>query len=195
VNERLQRALALIDAANGEDPKPDPDNSELPAALLYGWRMSEWLGRLSETPSEALALAARAQHVRRWKVPREQYPEGRSGYLAWRTFLYGFHAEQLSAILKEVGYDPATIERAAALVAKKRLRLDAEAQRLEDVACLVFLNHEFERFSQAHPREKIIAIVQKTWSKMSESGRQAAMSIDFPEHLASLVREALNPPV
>jgi hypothetical protein len=193
VSERLAQALALIDEANREDPGRDPKNPALSKALVYGWRMSEWLDRICEGPSDALILAARAQHIRRWEVPRERFPADRAGYLAWRTSLYRFHAEQLSAILMQVGYDAVTIERAASIVAKRRLKQDQDAQRLEDVACLVFLNYEFARFAEAHSHDKIIAILRKTWSKMSEVGRSAALTLPLPEPLSALVGEALTP--
>lgn len=193
MSERLAKAVALIDEANREDPNRDPDNPELSKALVYGWRMSEWLSRLCDAPSEALVLAARGQHLRRWQVPRETYPADRSGYLAWRTFLYGFHAEQLSAILAQAGYDPETIERAASIVAKRRLRQDPEVQCLEDTACLVFLSHEFAAFTKAHAEDKLVAIVRKTWGKMSERARHAATRLELPDDQARLVAAALTP--
>lgn len=195
VSERLQAALGLIDEANREDPHHDPDHPELSRTLLYGWRMSEWLTRLYDQPSEALVLAARAQHIRRWQVPRDSYPADRAGYLAWRTFLYRFHAEQLSAIMTTAGYDAATVERAASIVAKRRLKQDAEAQALEDAACMVFLAHEFGAFAEAHTPEKLVAIVRKTWGKMSERARQAALGLALPPELAGVVARALEPAV
>jgi hypothetical protein len=193
VSERLEKALALIDEANREDPNRDLLSPDLPKALAYGWRMSEWLSRLCEQPSEALALAARGQHIRRWQVPRDSYPADRAGYLAWRTYLYRFHAEQLAAILSQVGYDAETVERAAGIVAKRRLKQDTEAQTLEDAACLVFLNYEFAAFAESHDAEKVVAIVRKTWGKMSDRARAAALALDLPDHLAGLVAAALAP--
>jgi hypothetical protein len=193
VSERLEKALALIDEANREDPSRDPVCPELPKALVYGWRMSEWLARLCDQPSEALALAARGQHIRRWQVPRDRYAADRAGYLAWRTYLYRFHAEQLAAILSQVGYDAETVERAAGIVAKRRLKQDAEAQTLEDAACLVFLNYEFAAFAESHDVDKLVAIVRKTWGKMSDRAHAAALGLELPEHLTGLVAAALAP--
>lgn len=48
------------------------------------------------------------------------------------------------------------------LVMKKGLKSDPEAQILEDVVCLVFLDYYFEEFSQNHSEEKLIRIVKKT---------------------------------
>ncbi len=94
--------------------------------------------------------------------------------------------------MRSAGYEEATIERAARIVAKKGLRQDPEVQALEDVACLVFLNYEFARFAAGHPREKIIDIVRKTWNKMSEQGRAAAIALQLPEPLAGIVQDALG---
>jgi len=193
VSERLEKALALIDEANREDPNRDPVSPDLPKALVYGWRMSEWLARICDQPSEALALAARGQHIRRWQVPRDRYAADRAGYLAWRTYLYGFHAEQLAGILRRVDYDPETIERATGIVAKRRLKRDPETQALEDAACLVFLNYEFADFADSHDAEKLVAIVRKTWGKMSERAHTAALALELPERLAGLVAAALAP--
>jgi len=72
-------ACAAIDRANAEDPKG--------YEVHYGQRMVAWVRKLAPDPSEELLLAARAQHIRRWTVPRSKYPDGRSGYLAWREGL------------------------------------------------------------------------------------------------------------
>ena len=45
-----------------------------------------------------LIFAARAQHIHRWEIPRSDYPEGRAGYLKWRTDLGKLHADTASAI-------------------------------------------------------------------------------------------------
>jgi hypothetical protein len=126
-------------------------------------------------------------------VPRDSFPADRAGYLAWRTSLYRFHAEQLAAILSQVGYDAETVERAADIVAKRRLKQDTEVQTLEDAACLVFLNYEFAAFAESHDAEKLVAIVRKTWGKMSDRAHAAARGLDLPEHLAELVAAALAP--
>ena len=55
--------------------------------------LSRWVGLLLPEASEELRLAARAHHIRRWQRPRSTFPEGRGGYLRWRTSLHAFHAE------------------------------------------------------------------------------------------------------
>src|SRR5690606_23738600 len=101
--------------------------------------MTRWVARLSPDASEALHLAARAHHIRRWEVPRNTYPEGRQGYLQWRSDLHGVHAGHAAAILREHGYDEAMIDRVGAIISKRGLRRDPEVQVFEDALSLVFL--------------------------------------------------------
>src|SRR4030095_10120547 len=101
--------------------------------------MSETLARLAPDASAHLQIAARGQHIERWTSPRKSYPEGRAGYLTWRRDLKEFHARRVAAIMAAAGYDESDIARAGALVRKEKLKLDPEAQMLEDVVCVVFL--------------------------------------------------------
>ena len=192
MDARFIRAIDLIDAANAEDPSREVhDDEDVPAALLYGRRMTEWLDKLYPDASEALQLAARAQHIRRWQVPRESYPRDRIGYLKWRTFLYGFHADQAEVILRETGYDDATISRVRSLLKKERIKTDADAQALEDVICLCFLENYFADFAPRHEEEKVIGILRKTWGKMSPVGHAAALKLEMPANARKLVERAL----
>src|SRR5215212_2425758 len=141
---RFARAVELIDAAHREDPSYAQSEGETyPAEWLYARRMAEWLARLEPDASEALRLAVRCQHIRRWTIPRASFPMTRPGYLQWRSTLARFHAEQAGEILRGVGYHEATVARVQSLVRKERLASDPEAQTLEDAACLVFLEGEF----------------------------------------------------
>ena len=57
---------------------------------------------------------------------------------------------------------------------------------------LVFLSYYFAPFAAKHSDEKIISILQKTWRKMSETAQQIALKAELPEHLAALVKRALD---
>jgi len=190
---RLDDALSGFDAANAEDPNTETVNEQLvPKELVYGQRMSVRLTAFAPDASETVQLAARAQHIRRWEVPRDSYPDGRAGYLKWRTDLYKRHGEIAGAIMKDVGYDADAIERVKTLLRKRGLKTDPDVQLLEDVICLVFLEHYFHDFAQKHEEEKLIPIVQKTWKKMTAEAHQAALQLDYaPEDLA-LIRKALG---
>src|SRR4051812_11345330 len=109
--------------------------------------MTAWLMKIEQDASEALLLAARAQHLMRWSIPRSQFPMDRAGYLQWRTTLYDFHADRAAEVMREVGYDDATIARVRSLIRKEKIKADAEMQTLEDVICLVFLENYFADFA------------------------------------------------
>ncbi len=190
---RLEDALSGIDAANAEDPNTEMVNGQLvPKELVYGQRMSVRLVAFAPGAPETVQLAARAQHIRRWEVPRDSYPEGRAGYLKWRTDLYKRHGEIAGAVMDDVGYDADAIERVKTLLRKRGLKTDPDVQLLEDVICLVFLEHCFHDFARKHEEQKLIPIVQKTWKKMSDEAHRAALQLDYaPEDLA-LIRKALG---
>ncbi|MCL4234328.1 MAG: DUF4202 family protein [Deltaproteobacteria bacterium] len=193
---RFRHAIDRIDAANADDPRRVVDErtgEEIAREQLYSRRISEALGRLDRDASVALRLAVRAQHIRRWTIPRDEYPMNRVGYLRWREALKRFHAETAAAILRDVGYDEATVERVSSLLRKERLRTDPETQTLEDAACLVFLEYEFAEFAPRHDDAKIVEIVRKTWGKLSERGRAAAREIvpRLDETLRTVVERAL----
>jgi len=117
--ERFNKAIAMFDAANGEDPNQDqgrPRNCCTPSA------MTEMLQRFRPDASEAVQLAVRAQHIRRWTVPRSSYPMTKEGYYAWRTGLYKIHADTAGELMRQAGYDDAMIEQVKKAVGKRALR-------------------------------------------------------------------------
>ncbi|HEY5656463.1 MAG TPA: DUF4202 domain-containing protein [Myxococcota bacterium] len=166
--ERLRRALAAIDAANAGDPQRIEVRGQLrPKELAHAELVSEWIERLCPDASEALRLAARAHHVRRWEIPRERHPEGRSGYLRWRKALSEHHAKVAGEILASEGYAEPTIARVQEIVRKKNLGRDAEVQALEDALCLVFLETQFHDVAARLEPEKLLEVTRKTLGKMS----------------------------
>lgn len=193
-SERFERAVAAIDAFNAGDPNRMVVNGEsLAKELYYGRRMSHWLDRLEKEPSEALRLAVRAQHIGRWTIPRADYPLGTPGYYRWRRALAAFHAEKAGEILAAAGYDAATVARVGQLLRKENLKTDAEAQALEDAACLVFLENFFADFSRRYDDAKVIDILRKTWVKMSDQGHAAALQLAgaLPADRRRLIEAAL----
>jgi hypothetical protein len=185
--ERLAAAIAAIDEFNAQDPSG--------GELEYSRRMTAMLERFAPGSPEQLQLAARAQHIGRWKTPRGGYPEGKQGYLAWRGFLYRYHAETAGALLQGAGYDAATVARVKSIVAKQVLRADPQAQVLEDVAALVFLEHYLAGFAARHAgyeEAKFLDILRKTWRKTSPRAREFALAggISVPPALLPLVRRA-----
>jgi hypothetical protein len=193
-DQRLDDAFARFDAANAQDPRtvPGPDAAPIPAELLYARRMTDWLNRLYPQAPEPLQLAARAQHIQRWKIPRDSYPMDRAGYYRWRTTLYKFHADTAAAILRDVGYDPPTIDRVSFLLQKQKLKADPDTQALEDTICLVFLESYFSDFAGTQDEQKMMTILRRTWAKMSPVGHAAALQLPLPAHAAALVKRALG---
>lgn len=192
--DRFAGAVQAFDRENARDPNQLMEGGALrPRELVNAARLSRWVERLEPDASEALRLAARCQHIRRWEIPRSSYPAGRIGYLAWRKELSRFHADRASEILRAAGYDDSTIERVRLINQKKALKLDAEVQTMEDALCLAFLEYELEEFAAKHPEEKLIDILQKTWRKMSDHGHQAALALPMSARVRGLVELALAP--
>ncbi len=193
--DRFQRVIRSIDQANGEDPNSEVvDGVARPKEQLYGMRMQEWVEELDPGASEELRIAARSQHIRRWEIPRSDYPMDRRGYLRWRTRLYAFHADRASEILRAQEYDAETIERVRTLLQKRNLRADTDVQTLEDAAALVFLVHHLDDFLARDDigEEKAIDIVRKTWKKMTERGHEAASALTLSDESTALLEKALT---
>ena len=190
---RFDDAIRRFDEANAEDPILETvDGEDLPKELIYSRRMSAWLDRFAPDAPEAVKLAARAQHIRRWEVPRDTYPEGRAGYLKWRTDLYKRHGDIAVGILQDVGYGDETMARVRTLLRKRGLKTDPDVQLMEDVISLVFLQHYFHAFAKKHDEEKLISIVQKTWKKMTEKAHGAALQLDYAPEDLGLIQKALQ---
>jgi hypothetical protein len=192
-SDRLAKVLSLIDECNQKDPNQELDKGiSYPKEWLYGQRMSRCLLHFEPRASEPLQIAARAQHIERWKIPRSDYPMDRIGYLKWRTFLYQFHANRVSLMMQSEGYEKSAIEQTESLLLKKNLKSNSEMQTLEDVICLVFLENYFLNFSKEHDEEKIISILKKTWSKMSEKGQIEALRLSMSKKATELIQKALR---
>ena len=191
--DRLRRALDAIDAANADDPNAIRVRGALrPKEQAHAELVTEWLGRLAPGASEALQLAGRAHHLRRWAIPRADHPAGREGYLRWRRALHDLHAAEAARILEAAGYDDATIRRVGDLLHKRGLaRGDAEAQALEDALCLVFLETQYRALAERLEEEKLLDVTRKTLRKMS--GRAVALALELPldpRDLATIRRAA-----
>jgi len=191
------KAVALIDAANGEDPNQvTADGRDWPKELLYSERMSDMLERYHADADDAMKLAIRAQHIERWKSPRNAYPMDRIGYLTWRKDLYKIQANTAAELLTQAGYGEEAVERVRNSVAKKNIKGNPDTQLLEDVTDLVFMEHYMLEFVGKHPEydeEKWIDIIRKTWNKMSPEAQQFAISgaVSLPESLTPLVLKAV----
>ena len=194
---RFNNTIASFDAINAQDPNQiNIDGKPQPKELVYAARLSEMLNRYAPDASEALKLAVRAQHIQRWISPRSDYPMTKPGYMQWRSNLKNHHAELASKVMQEQGYDAETIEQVASLLKKENLRTNADTQTLEDVIVLAFLEHDLADFVEKYSdytEEKFLTILRKSYLKMSEKGRAAALTlITIPENLVPVVLKAVG---
>ncbi len=192
------KALALIDAANGEDPNlVNADGKDWPKELLYSERMTDMLGRFNPDADDAMKLAIRSQHIQRWKSPRNAYPMDRIGYLKWRKDLYKIQANTAAKLLVQAGYGDNVIDRVKNAVAKKNIKGNPDTQLLEDVTDLVFIEYYLLEFFAKHrdySGQKWIDIIQKTWQKLSDKAHEFALSgsVRLPESLVPLIQKSVS---
>lgn len=189
---RLAAALAAIDAANADDPNVIVvDGVERPKEPAHAALMTRWVRTLDPDCSDEQILAARAHHLRRWTIPRASYPEGRSGYLRWRTALKRQHGDNVGAILRDAGYDDESVARVQAIVTKRGLGQDQAVQVHEDALCLVFLETQLDELASKMGDDKTVDILQKTAKKMSPAGLEAARALRFSPPASALLKRAL----
>lgn len=202
MKNQLKNVLSAIDDINSKDVNITlSDGEQHPKELIYGQRMTACLTQHWPQASELLQIAVRAQHVKRWHLKRSEFAQGKAGYYQWRIALGKFHAELTATTMQKLGYSAEQSAQTASIICKENLRdksssqLNSDSQTLEDVACLVFLEHYFDDFAAQYLENdneaKIIRIVQLTWKKMSEDAHNIALKLTLPEHLSALVAKAL----
>lgn len=190
--ERFTAAIRRFDAANAADPNVEVVNGQpQPRELIYAQWLTDWVLKLAPNASETLRLAARCQHICRWEIPRNSYPMDKPGYLKWRADLKKFHADKSGQILRDVGYDEATIQRVQELNLKKNHPKDPEVCVLEDALCLVFLEHQLTPLAAKADDEKMINALQKSWKKMTPAAHAEALKLNYEAREKSLIERAL----
>lgn len=195
LSHRFEAAIRRFDEANSRDPNVQTVNgSPLPRELAHARWLSAWVLRLRPDASEALRLAARCQHLCRWRIPRDNYPMTRAGYLQWRTVLKQFHADMAGNLLREVGYPEEVIRRVQELNLKQHFPHDPESRVLEDALCLVFLEHQFADLAFKTSEEKMINALRKSWQKMTAAAHAEALTLPYGPREKRLLDLALTPP-
>ena len=180
----------MIDAANADDPTIiEVRGRRVALALVHGQLATEWIEQLVDEPDEALLLAARAHHLRRWELPRDGYPLGRAGYLRWRRDQKVRHATDVAAILASCGYEATDIERVQRLI--RRESIDG-SQAVEDAACLVFIETQLASLADRMDHHQLVDVIRKTARKMSGRGLEMVARIPLGERELSLLGEALS---
>ncbi len=189
---RFREAVRRFDELNSADPRHElVAGSSIPRELLDAKRLCAWVMRLAPDASEALRLAARCQHLCRWQIPRDTYPQTRAGYHQWKTELKRFHATKSAEVLRAVGYPDDVIARVSDLNLKKNFPADPEVRVIEDALCLVFLEFQFAPLAAKLDDEKTINALQKSWAKMTDAARNAALALPYPERELQLIQRAL----
>jgi hypothetical protein len=181
-----------LDEENSQDPNQLLiEGIQRPRELIYAQWLTDWVLKLSPEASEPLRLAARSQHICRWKIPRSNYPMTRAGYLQWRATLKKFHAQKAGEILREVGYPEDMVARVQALNLKKDFPNEPESRVLEDALCLVFLEHQLTDLANKTSEDKVITALQKSWQKMTPRAREIAKTLSYPEREVAFLQKAL----
>jgi hypothetical protein len=189
---KIENAFELFDEYNRKSPEHlEYEGVDYPSEYFYAVKLYEWVKKLEPEASESLLLASRSQHIGRWESARSSYPEGRVGYLKWRSDLGKFHAAKSAEIMQSVGYDDDTIDRVKQIILKQRIKADAEVQTMENALCLVFLEFQYDDLIAKLSEEKMIDILRKTWAKMSDPGRNVALSLHYSKRGLSLIQKAL----
>ena len=190
--KKIDAAIAAFDEYNQKGPTSIIWQGVTYATeYFYAIKLSEWVNKLAPEANEALLLASRCQHIGRWEIARSAYPEGRVGYLKWRSDLSKFHAQKAGEIMLGVGYEADMIKNVQDINLKKGLKVNQDVQIMEDALCLVFLEYQFEALIEKMTQEKMVDIVQKTWRKMSEQGRQFALELSYSPKESEILQLAL----
>ena len=185
--------MRRFDEENSRDPNFETINGERrPCELVYAQWLTDWVLKLSPDASEQLRLAARCQHLCRWKIPRDSYPMTRPGYLKWREDLKHFHAERAGEILREVGYPDSVVVRVQELNLKKNFPNDAEGRVLEDALCLVFLERQLAELAAKTADDKVITALQKSWKKMTAAAHAEALKLNYEPREKELIERAFE---
>ena len=164
----VEVVYAAIDAANAGDPNVVRyDEEDWPRAKFQGVRATYWLARLDPDADSGILFAARAHHLNRWALARASYPEGRAGYHRWKRDARGAARRATATVLASVGVDALTVERVGALVDREGLGSNPGTQLVEDAACLVFLETQYDELIDKLGDEKVAEAVRKTLRKMS----------------------------
>jgi len=121
-NSAFEKTIQELDALHAGDSRHiEQDGESTPRELWHAQQMSAWLERLKDSPNELLRIAVRGQHLQRWQVSRDEYEEGRQGYLHWRRDQGKRAGETTAARMRQAGYADDDAERVARMIRKEGL--------------------------------------------------------------------------
>lgn len=191
----LATAFQLFDDYNRQDPRGfEWDGTDYPQEYFFAIKLYDWVLKLDPNANQELLLASRSQHIGRWEIPRESYPEGREPYLKWRKDLALHHAAITGKLMKQAGYSDEQVDRVSQIILKKRLKVDADVQTMENALCLVFLQYQYEDFRKKYENDpqKMINILRKSLLKMDTHGHSFALGLNFSPAALNLIQQALK---
>jgi len=193
ISSCFENALVQLTAAHQKDPNMENwNNAVYPAEWLYIQRITERMETFCPNASEELIVAANCQHLYRWEIDRKSFPEGRIGYYKWRNYLSEYQAMKAKEILLKAGFDADFADQVKMIVKKENIFTNSEAQALEDVVCLVFLEFYLDEFMNDKSELNMATIILKAWNKMSEKGHQEALKIKYSDAALPVIKKALG---
>ena len=125
-------------------------------------------------------------------MPRDSYPRTRAGYLQWRSGLYEFHATALGDLMRAAGYPDTDIAEAARVMTKRGIKTNADVQSYEDAVSLAFLEVRLAEFAPSVDDQQLMTALRRTWRKMSDAGRETAISLELGGEMGALIARALD---
>jgi hypothetical protein len=193
LEKKIIEAIKIFDEMNSLDPnRIQFQGNDFPKEILYANWLTLWVEKLSPIISDSLRLASRCQHLKRWEISRDKYPNGLKGYMQWKKELLIFHADESEKVLRSFQIDESLIKQVRQINLKQDMQNNYEVQIIEDALCLVTLEFQLEEFSLKHTDDKIIEIIKKSWQKMSDSAKEEAKKISYNPRVLKLVIEAIK---
>jgi|SRR5690606_32331231 len=191
MENRIQQALNKFDDYNRNDPNTfNWQGTEYPQELFLAEKLYHWIFKLSPSPSVALKLASRAQHIGRWEISRDSFPMDKVGYLSWRKHLAHHHAKITRSILGSLDFSEDIINQVEQIILKKSIKSTPDVQTMENALCLVFLEFQYEDF---HPKyeDKIVNILKRSLLKMDKTGHNFALNLPYSKNGSKFIEAAL----
>lgn len=193
MSSRLDAVIAAIDDANALDPNVlHVDGRPQPKELAHSEMVSSWVLRFDPEASEEQLIAARAHHLRRWVSPRQEYPDGRAGYLRWRRDAGERHRAEVAALMVENGYDASAVAAVQRIMAKRGLGSERSSQVHEDALCMVFLETQLDDLVDRLGPERSADVIAKTMRKMSPDAKAAAGSLRYSDRAKAVLELAAD---
>jgi hypothetical protein len=187
------KATLELEKVHGMDTTREIYNgNQYPSESLYSHRMLQMLEKVNAEASNILKLAAQCQHLKRWNIPRGEYPYNRRGYHEWRRVVMEYQLKEMEEILSKVGISNEDILLVTDALRNQGDKSNSNAQIITDTACLVFIKWYMEPFATKHQSEKVTDIMKKTMRKMSETGLQLISRLNLPTTASQILERSSN---